>query len=143
MSNGKLGCETETTYEFEGDGSGVNSKYDSIDNLLEDMKKEYDVVKLDFKPTITVTPTQTTPKPDDSKTDTNSFKVRVKYDGGLNFRSAPGTENSKVISGVIPNGQELVITKTDVDSKGDEWGYTTYSGAEGWVILKYTEKVGE
>ena len=141
VSNGSLGCITDTTYEFKGSGSYVNSKYDSIDKLVEDLKKEYDVVKIDFTPTITAESIPAdNPKPDDSQSGSN-FKVRVNHNDGVNFRSGPGVDNSKVISGVIPKGQELVITKVEKDSAGDEWGYTTFDGKEGWVILRSTEKI--
>ena len=141
VSNGSLGCITDTTYEFKGSGSYVNSKYDSIDKLVDDLKKEYDVVKIDFTPTVTpeVIPADD-PKTDDSQSGSN-FKVRVNHNDGVNFRSGPGVDNSKVISGVIPKGQELVITKVEKDSAGDEWGYTTFDGKEGWVILRSTEKI--
>lgn len=141
VSNGSLGCITDTTYEFKGSGSYVNSSYDSIDKLVEDLKKEYDVVKIDFTPTITAEAIPADdPKPDDSQSGSN-FKVRVNHNDGVNFRSGPGVDNSKVISGVIPKGQELVITKVEKDSSGDEWGYTIFDGKEGWVILRSTEKI--
>lgn len=60
----------------------------------------------------------------------------ISNDGGINFRSAPGTD-SKII-GFLNNGTEVEVTETaEVD--GVLWGKTTYDGEEGWFSLKYSK----
>ena len=54
-------------------------------------------------------------------------------DGGVNFRTGPGTEYEKLQSAMIPNGTKLNITSTS-----DGWGETQYGGQDGWVALSQT-----
>ena len=56
-------------------------------------------------------------------------------DGGVNMRYGPGTEYEKVLSNMIPNGEILHVTWVRSDSRGLDWGATTYEGSEGWICL--------
>lgn len=63
-----------------------------------------------------------------------SYKAQISTPSGVNLRSGAGT-NYAVLK-AIPNGETVNITK---ESGG--WGYTSYSGKEGWICLKYVKKV--
>ena len=60
---------------------------------------------------------------------------RTVINGALNMRSEPSTSASR--TNQIPNGTGITITKKTTAS-GNEWGYTSYGGANGWVMLMYT-----
>ena len=64
--------------------------------------------------------------------------VNAKDGLGLNLRSGPGTDHSKVRSTPIPMYTKLHITQTTNTSSGQPWGYTTYEGVSGWVCLVET-----
>lgn len=59
----------------------------------------------------------------------------ITSDNGLRLRSGPGLSYDRL--DLIPF--ETVIQVRDV---GDEWGYTSYKGAEGWVFMEYTKYIG-
>ena len=54
-------------------------------------------------------------------------------DGGLNFRSGPGTNYNTIIDHRIQDGTMLYIEFTS-----GNWGYTYYNGQYGWVALAQT-----
>lgn len=64
--------------------------------------------------------------------------VNAKDGLGLNLRTGPGTEYSKVRSQPIPMYTKLHITQTQDSAAGLPWGYTSYEGDSGWVCLVET-----
>lgn len=64
--------------------------------------------------------------------------VNAKDGLGLNLRTGPGTEYSKVRSQPIPMYTKLHITQTQDSAAGLPWGYTSYEGDTGWVCLVET-----
>jgi hypothetical protein len=83
--------------------------------------------------------------------DTNGIKWTVrKYIGivsiweNLNIRDNPGTTNTKVLSVIKPNRQQLNVntlamteeTET-IDGKKDHWIKIEYKGIEGWIFGGY------
>lgn len=64
--------------------------------------------------------------------------VNAKDGVGLNLRSGPGTEYSKVRSNPIPMYTALTISQTETSAAGNSWGYTSYGGTSGWVCLVET-----
>ena len=64
--------------------------------------------------------------------------VNAKDGVGLNLRSGPGTEYSKVRSNPIPMYTALTISQTETSAAGNSWGYTSYEGTSGWVCLVET-----
>lgn len=64
--------------------------------------------------------------------------VNAKDGLGLNLRTGPGTEYSKVRSQPIPMYTKLHITQTQDSAAGLPWGYTSYEGDAGWVCLVET-----
>lgn len=64
--------------------------------------------------------------------------VNAKDGLGLNLRSGPGTDYSKVRSTPIPMYTQLRITQTTNTPSGQPWGYTSYEGVSGWVCLVET-----
>ncbi len=72
-----------------------------------------------------------------------SYYVQVDaWDGGCNFRYGPGVSYSKIISGMIPNGTVLYVSREASASNGNPWGYVQYGGAYGWIALSETSFVG-
>lgn len=68
------------------------------------------------------------------KYSTGIYKTNVS--DSLNMRSGAGTSNGIVAS--IPNAVKLTVTKVS-----DNWGYTSYSGKNGWVCLDYCDFVSQ
>ena len=64
--------------------------------------------------------------------------VNAKDGVGLNLRSGPGTEYSKLRSNPIPMYTALTISQTETSAAGNSWGYTSYEGTSGWVCLVET-----
>ncbi|MBR3753395.1 MAG: hypothetical protein IKK50_09740 [Ruminiclostridium sp.] len=64
--------------------------------------------------------------------------VNAKDGVGLNLRTGPGTEYSKVRSQPIPMYTRLSISQTQDSAAGLPWGYTSYQGDAGWVCLVET-----
>ncbi|MBR5534003.1 MAG: hypothetical protein IKU62_04075, partial [Ruminiclostridium sp.] len=64
--------------------------------------------------------------------------VNAKDGIGLNLRTGPGTEYSKVRSQPIPMYTRLTISQTQDSAAGNPWGYTSYQGDSGWVCLVET-----
>ncbi|MBR2490621.1 MAG: hypothetical protein IKB65_03980 [Ruminiclostridium sp.] len=64
--------------------------------------------------------------------------VNAKDGVGLNLRTGPGTEYSKVRSQPIPMYTKLSISQTQDSAAGNPWGYTSYEGVSGWVCLVET-----
>lgn len=64
--------------------------------------------------------------------------VNAKDGIGLNLRTGPGTEYSKVRSQPIPMYTRLSISQTQDSAAGLPWGYTSYEGDSGWVCLVET-----
>lgn len=56
------------------------------------------------------------------------------YNQGVNMRSGPGTQNSKI--GSVPYNWDIYVWQTDAN-----WGYGRFNGKEGWVCLDYFTKV--
>ncbi|MDD6489107.1 MAG: SH3 domain-containing protein [Clostridia bacterium] len=65
-------------------------------------------------------------------------KWKITSDNGVNMRSGAGTSYS-IIDGVPYNATVTVTKKTS--SGGYTWGYTTYNGTSGWIVLDFAEKV--
>lgn len=63
-----------------------------------------------------------------------NYQVKITTKAGLNMRSKASTSGSVVKA--IPYNTTVTVTK---ESNG--WGYTTYSGKSGWILLSYTSKV--
>lgn len=59
----------------------------------------------------------------------------ITSDNGLRLRSGPGLNYDRL--DLIPF--ETVIKVRNV---GDEWGYTSYDGVNGWVFMEYTKYIG-
>lgn len=59
----------------------------------------------------------------------------ITSDDGLRLRSGPGLTYDRL--SLIPF--ETVIEVKDV---GDEWGYTSYNGVNGWVFMQYAKYIG-
>ena len=63
---------------------------------------------------------------------------------GLNMREGPSSAYGKVRENPIPMYTLLHITQVDVDEKGREWGYTSYTENgvtdTGWVFLPQTTR---
>ena len=63
---------------------------------------------------------------------------------GLNMREGPNSAYGKVRENPIPMYTLLHITQVDVDEKGREWGYTSYTENgvtdTGWVFLPQTTR---
>ena len=64
--------------------------------------------------------------------------VNAKDGLGLNIRSGPGTDYSKLRANPIPMYTKLHISQTTQTSSGQPWGYTSYEGISGWVCLVET-----
>ena len=64
--------------------------------------------------------------------------VNAKDGLGLNLRSGPGTDYSKLRSNPIPMYTKLHIIQTTYSEAGLLWGYTSYEGVSGWVCLVET-----
>ena len=62
-----------------------------------------------------------------------NYKVVITTKSGLNMRSGAGTSYSWV--GAIPYNTTVSISR---EQSG--WGYTTYNGKSGWILLDYTKK---
>ena len=64
---------------------------------------------------------------------------------GLNMREGPSSAYGKVRENPIPMYTLLHITQVDVDEKGREWGYTSYTENgvtdTGWVFLPQTTRM--
>lgn len=64
---------------------------------------------------------------------------------GLNMREGPSSAYNKVRENPIPMYTLLHITQVDVDEKGREWGYTSYTENgvtdTGWVFLPQTTRM--
>ncbi|EGC02046.1 SH3 domain-containing protein [Ruminococcus albus] len=63
-----------------------------------------------------------------------NYKVKITTKAGLNMRSQANTESSKM--GAIPYNTTVTITK-----ECNGFGYTNYSGKNGWICLQYTAKI--
>ena len=61
-------------------------------------------------------------------------------DGGVNLRYGAGTEYSKVLDGMIPNGTVLHIDAEARANNGKYWGATEYDGWSGFIFLGHTKK---
>ena len=62
-------------------------------------------------------------------------------DGGVNFRSGPGTEYNTLINSMISNGTVLHVTSESVAANGNFWGYTQYGSQYGYVTLNQVEPI--
>lgn len=60
---------------------------------------------------------------------------RVNSDDGLNLRSGPGTDHSKI--GFMTYNTIFSVTEKVTGSDGNLWGKTVYEGKEQWCSLKY------
>ncbi|MBQ9940284.1 MAG: DUF5050 domain-containing protein [Clostridia bacterium] len=56
----------------------------------------------------------------------------ITSDNGLRLRAGPGLNYDRL--SLIPF-EEVV----EIKSVGDQWGYTTYNGVNGWVFMEYTK----
>ena len=88
---------------------------------------------------------------DEINIDGKKWTVR-KYDRGLvsiyenlNLRDNPGTNNTKVLAVIRPNGNQLnveTLAMTEeieqIDGKYDHWIKVKYNGLEGWIFGGYT-----
>ena len=72
---------------------------------------------------------------DGEEVPTNIFVMVSADDGGVNFRSGPGTEYDKLMEGMIPNGLVLHVSRMKYNCDGITWGLTVYDGMEGWIAL--------
>lgn len=65
-----------------------------------------------------------------------NYNVAITTKAGLNMRSGAGTSYSWVSS--IPYNKTVTITR---EQSG--WGFTTYNGKSGWILLSYTQRVSQ
>lgn len=63
-------------------------------------------------------------------------RYSIKSSDGVNLRSGPSTDYGRI--GWIANGAEV-----DVSEISGEWGKVSYNGADGWICLKYTNKIAD
>ena len=75
-----------------------------------------------------------------TEAESNGDIYRIMTEGGVNFRSGAGTSYSSL--GIIPNGTELTVTKTQ-RANGYLWGYTTYKGQKGWFATNFARLVAK
>lgn len=71
--------------------------------------------------------------------DTDYYVEVSASDGGANLRDGAGVEYQKIISGMMPNGTVLHITRVATADNGKKWGLTEYQGNVGWVALSQTK----
>lgn len=71
--------------------------------------------------------------------DTDYYVEVSASDGGANLRSGAGVEYGTIISGMMPNGTVLHITRVATADNGKKWGETEYQGSTGWVALSQTK----
>ena len=72
--------------------------------------------------------------------DVDYYVVVDAPDGGVNLRYGAGTEYSKVLDGMIPNGTVLHIDAEARANNGKYWGATEYDGWSGFIFLGHTKK---
>ena len=72
--------------------------------------------------------------------DVDYYVVVDAPDGGVNLRYGAGTEYSKVLEGMIPNGTVLHIDAEARANNGKYWGATEYDGWSGFIFLGHTKK---
>ncbi len=72
--------------------------------------------------------------------DVDYYVVVDAPDGGVNLRYGAGTEYSKVLDGMIPNGTVLHIDAEARANTGKYWGATEYDGWSGFIFLGHTKK---
>ena len=72
--------------------------------------------------------------------DVDYYVVVDAPDGGVNLRYGAGTEYSKVLDGMIPNGTALHIDAEARANNGKYWGATEYDGWSGFIFLGHTKK---
>ena len=75
-----------------------------------------------------------------TKYDVDYYVVVDAPDGGVNLRYGAGTEYSKVLDGMIPNGTVLHIDAEARANNGKYWGATEYDGWSGFIFLGHTKK---
>ena len=63
-------------------------------------------------------------------------RYSIKSSDGVNLRSGPSTDYERI--GWIANGAEV-----EVSVVSGEWGKISYNGADGWICLKYTNKIAD
>lgn len=63
---------------------------------------------------------------------------RITSDNGVNMRSGAGT--SYAIVGGVGYGKDVTVTKTK-KADGYTWGYTTYGGRSGWLVLDFAKLI--
>lgn len=76
---------------------------------------------------------KTNPSTDTGSGDYDNVYIVNVGNSTLNLRSEKST-TSKILKS-IPNNTEIIITTIDGD-----WGYTTYSGKSGWVIMEFVKR---
>jgi mannosyl-glycoprotein endo-beta-N-acetylglucosaminidase len=112
----------------------MNTAYDN----LSDFNIKIDLPVFDKMPDY-VGPTPPDNKPGDSTTVPDGQVVKLpaqtigRTTSNLNFRSAPNTNSSTTIYGVIPNGTNITV----LESNGQGWIKVNYNGRDGWVSKSY------
>lgn len=63
-------------------------------------------------------------------------RYSIKSSDGVNLRSGPSTDYERI--GWIANGAEVEVSEVS-----GEWGKISHNGADGWICLKYTNKIAD